>query len=334
MALKDGRIRAPDHGRRLRQPAADRLCQHLAAGRRQRRVAGAVEFQGPGAGPPPRERRAVLPGGAIPDVRTRDGFRLRWWRGAPVERSSAPGGSATHPQALPVGHHRQLEPPRRLFLPHAVGQRQRPASLLLRCYTRDLFDQEVSWDALAPRAEAAGCSAFPSARRSRVRMRWCCSRCRGRKPASRRSATCAISSSRSSAGTPATRSATRSRIPGSEGQAPARSLATHGTRQQRMEPDTPSAGTTATPGLLGHADPPDPLRRGRATNIVVYDLSYEAESTSGTTTSCPPDRGRAEEGIPRGPPRRPAPERTDRAVLAPQRAPEPTSTTSTALPSG
>jgi hypothetical protein len=99
---------------------------------------------------PLRSSRDRLPGTAIPDTRTRDGFRFRWWQ----EHASNIRGSG---QLRRTPHHLQTSivgtwNPRAAYFcrtpwdnvtdlpPHFYG-----------VYTRDLFDSAVSWQAMMPR---------------------------------------------------------------------------------------------------------------------------------------------------------------------------------------
>lgn len=95
--------------------------------------------------------RARLPGTAIPDTRTRDGFRIRWWD---EHRSNVLGsgqlrGQPQHLKSSVIGTWN----PRAAYFcrnpwdnvtdlpPHFYGM-----------YTRDLFDQRVSWQNMMPRS--------------------------------------------------------------------------------------------------------------------------------------------------------------------------------------
>lgn len=103
---------------------------------------------------------AVLSGSATPDVRTRDGFRLRWWR---ETRSNelASGSLSRHPRHLQSAIIANWNPRASYFCrtpwenvtsdpPHFYG-----------AYTRDAFDEAVSWNNLAPRAEGGKMRGFP-----------------------------------------------------------------------------------------------------------------------------------------------------------------------------
>lgn len=96
--------------------------------------------------------RDRLPGSAIPDTRTRDGFRLRWWS---EHRSNVLGSGQLRTQP----HH---------FQTSAIGTWNPRAAYYCRTpfdnvtdlppyfygmYTRDLFDEAVSWQAMMPRAK-------------------------------------------------------------------------------------------------------------------------------------------------------------------------------------
>lgn len=95
--------------------------------------------------------RDRLPGDAIPDTRTRDGFRIRWWD---EHRSNIIGsgqlkGQPQHLQTSVIGTWN----PRAAYFcrnpwdnvtdvpPHFYGM-----------YTRDLFDPRVSWQSMMPRS--------------------------------------------------------------------------------------------------------------------------------------------------------------------------------------
>jgi hypothetical protein len=103
---------------------------------------------------------ATLPGSAIPDVRTRDGYRLRWWR----EHESnvlASGQLSRHPRHLQSAVIANWNPRAAYFCrtpwdnvtdqpPHFYG-----------AYTRDSFDEAVSWNGLTPRAVNGKQLGFP-----------------------------------------------------------------------------------------------------------------------------------------------------------------------------
>ena len=95
--------------------------------------------------------RARLPGTAIPDTRTRDGFRIRWWD---EHRSNVLGSGQLRgqPQHLKTSVLGTWNPRAAYFCrnpwdnvtdlpPHFYGM-----------YTRDLFDQRVSWQNMMPRS--------------------------------------------------------------------------------------------------------------------------------------------------------------------------------------
>lgn len=99
---------------------------------------------------PLRGTRDRLPGDAIPDVRTRDGFRLRWWH---EHRSNLLGSGQLRnsPQHFQTSLLGTWNPRAAYFCrtpwdnvsdlpPHFFGM-----------YTRDLFDSRVSWQAMMPR---------------------------------------------------------------------------------------------------------------------------------------------------------------------------------------
>jgi hypothetical protein len=97
-----------------------------------------------------RSGRDRLPGTAIPDVRTRDGFRLRWWREHPSNQRGS-GQLRRSPQHLQTSLIGTWNPRAAYFSrtpwdnvtdqpPHFFGM-----------YTRDLFDPAVSWQSMMPR---------------------------------------------------------------------------------------------------------------------------------------------------------------------------------------
>jgi hypothetical protein len=94
---------------------------------------------------------AVLPGMAIPDVRTRDGFRFRWWKEELPSNVAGSGQLQRAPKHFQSAVIANWNPRAAYFSrtpwdnvtdlpPHFYG-----------CYTRDLFDEEVSWAAMAPK---------------------------------------------------------------------------------------------------------------------------------------------------------------------------------------
>lgn len=99
-----------------------------------------------------RSRTDRLRGDAIPDTRTRDGFRLRWWdemlNQSNVRGSGTLSREPYHLQTAAIGSWN----PRAAYFcrtpwdnvtnlpPHFYG-----------AYTRDLFDERVSWNAMMPR---------------------------------------------------------------------------------------------------------------------------------------------------------------------------------------
>lgn len=111
---------------------------------------------GRGRQPEPRVHRLAnsrdrLPGTAIPDTRTRDGFRIRWWD---EHRSNILGSGQLRgqPQHLKTSVIGTWNPRAAYFCrnpwdnitdlpPHFYGM-----------YTRDLFDQRVSWQNMMPRS--------------------------------------------------------------------------------------------------------------------------------------------------------------------------------------
>lgn len=94
---------------------------------------------------------AVLPGAAVPDVRTRDGMRLRWWHEHPSNKAGS-GSLAGHPQHLQSAVIGNWNPRAAYFCRNPWDNVSNLAPNLFGCYTRDLFDQEVSWASMAPRS--------------------------------------------------------------------------------------------------------------------------------------------------------------------------------------
>ena len=97
-------------------------------------------------------KSAVLPGGAIPDVRTRDGFRFRWWNEDLPSNILASGqlqGAPKHFQSAILANWN----PRAAYFSRTPWDNVSDLPpYFYGCYTRDAFDPEVSWAAMAPRA--------------------------------------------------------------------------------------------------------------------------------------------------------------------------------------
>ena len=95
---------------------------------------------------------SVLPGGAIPDVRTRDGFRFRWWNEDLPSNIFASGqlqGAPKHFQSAILANWN----PRAAYFSRSPWDNVSDLPpYFYGCYTRDAFDPEVSWAAMAPRA--------------------------------------------------------------------------------------------------------------------------------------------------------------------------------------
>ncbi len=94
--------------------------------------------------------REVLGGGAVPDVRTRDGIRLRWWR----EHPSNLGGSGrlqAHPRHFQSALIADWNPRAAYFCRTPWENLTNLAPHFFGAYTRDLFDQAVTWGAMQPR---------------------------------------------------------------------------------------------------------------------------------------------------------------------------------------
>lgn len=103
---------------------------------------------------------AVLPGGAIPDVRTRDGFRLRWWR----EHASnvlASGQLSRHQRHLQSAIIANWNPRAAYFCRTPWENLTNDPPYFYGAYTRDSFDEAVSWNGLTPRTSNGRMRGFP-----------------------------------------------------------------------------------------------------------------------------------------------------------------------------
>ncbi|MCF7734647.1 MAG: hypothetical protein K9N23_23390, partial [Akkermansiaceae bacterium] len=94
---------------------------------------------------------AILPGDATPDVRTRDGFRFRWWN-EDIQSNIAGSGqlrqASRHFQSAVIAN---WNPRAAYFCRTPWDNVTDVAPYFYGCYTRDLFDGEVDFRALAPR---------------------------------------------------------------------------------------------------------------------------------------------------------------------------------------
>ena len=103
---------------------------------------------------------AILPGAAIPDVRTRDGFRLRWWR----EHGSnvlASGQLNRHPRHLQSAVIANWNPRAAYFCRTPWENLTNEPPYFYGAYTRDSFDEAVSWNGLTPRSSNGRMRGFP-----------------------------------------------------------------------------------------------------------------------------------------------------------------------------
>ncbi len=94
---------------------------------------------------------AILPGGAIPDVRTREGSRLRWWR----EHNSnlmASGQLSRHPRHFQSALIANWNPRAAYFCRTPWENLTNEPPFFYGAYTRDAFDEAVSWNDLTPRS--------------------------------------------------------------------------------------------------------------------------------------------------------------------------------------
>lgn len=103
---------------------------------------------------------ASLGGGAIPAVRTRDGFRLRWWREHRTNELGS-GRLRQHPQHLQSAIVANWNPRAAYFCRTPWENITDQPPYFYGAYTRDLFDDEVSWTGLAPRAGNGRMLGFP-----------------------------------------------------------------------------------------------------------------------------------------------------------------------------
>ncbi len=102
----------------------------------------------------------VLPAGAIPDVRTRDGFRLRWWREHP-SNEQASGQLSRHPRHLQSAAIANWNPRAAYFCRTPWDNLSTEPPYFHGIYTRDAFDEAVSWSDLAPRSGNGKKLGFP-----------------------------------------------------------------------------------------------------------------------------------------------------------------------------
>ncbi len=103
---------------------------------------------------------ATLPGGAVPDVRTRDGFRLRWWR----EHGSnelASGQLSRHPRHLQSAVMANWNPRASYFCRTPWENVSSEPPYFYGAYTRDSFDEAVSWNSLMPRTAGGKMLGYP-----------------------------------------------------------------------------------------------------------------------------------------------------------------------------
>ena len=103
---------------------------------------------------------AVLPGGATPDVRTRDGFRLRWWK-EHRSNEAASGQLSRHPRHLQTAAIANWNPRAAYFCRTPWENLSDQPPYFYGTYTRDSFDDAVSWGSLAPRAGNGKMRGFP-----------------------------------------------------------------------------------------------------------------------------------------------------------------------------
>jgi hypothetical protein len=103
---------------------------------------------------------AVLPGHAVPDVRTRDGFRLRWWREHP-SNEAASGQLSRHPRHLQSAALANWNPRAAYFCRTPWENLSNEPPYFHGIYTRDMFDSAVSWQEMAPRASKGKQLGFP-----------------------------------------------------------------------------------------------------------------------------------------------------------------------------
>ena len=94
--------------------------------------------------------RDRLDGNAIPDVRTRDGFRMRWWE-EPVSNQEGSGQLADDPRHLQSAIIANWNPRAAYYCRNPWDNVTDIPPHFYGAYTRDLFDGDVSWGAMAPR---------------------------------------------------------------------------------------------------------------------------------------------------------------------------------------
>ncbi len=103
---------------------------------------------------------AILPGTAFPDVRTRDGFRLRWWEEPPSNVLSS-GQLTRHPRHLQSAVIANWNPRAAYFCRTPWENVSDVPPYFYGAYTRDSFDDAVSWNGLAPRSSNGKMRGFP-----------------------------------------------------------------------------------------------------------------------------------------------------------------------------
>jgi hypothetical protein len=103
---------------------------------------------------------ATLPAGAIPDVRTRDGIRLRWWREHP-SNEQASGQLSRHPRHLQSAALANWNPRASYFCRTPWDNLSSEPPYFHGIYTRDAFDEAVSWSGLSPRPAKGRQLGFP-----------------------------------------------------------------------------------------------------------------------------------------------------------------------------
>lgn len=104
--------------------------------------------------------RSRVPGRAIPDVRTRDGFRLRWWEEHPSNELGS-GRLKAHPRHLQSAVVANWNPRAAYFCRTPWDNVSDDPPYFYGAYTRDLFDDDVSWRNLVPRARNGRMQGFP-----------------------------------------------------------------------------------------------------------------------------------------------------------------------------
>lgn len=103
---------------------------------------------------------ATLPGSAVPDVRTRDGFRFRWWR-EHGSNEQASGQLSRHPRHLQSALIANWNPRASYFCRTPWENLSDEPPYFYGAYTRDSFDEAVSWNSLAPRFSNGKMLGFP-----------------------------------------------------------------------------------------------------------------------------------------------------------------------------